>query len=84
MTMPRVPKGERRAADVIGDAVHVMRIATGEIEDVTTDDGRNALPSRCSRSRTYRLHGIGVAVAAECELDAVSCLHLRKVDARRH
>jgi hypothetical protein len=32
--MPKGPKGERRPADVIGNAVHVMRIATGEIEDV--------------------------------------------------
>jgi hypothetical protein len=29
-TMPRGPKGERRPADVIGNAVKVMRIATGE------------------------------------------------------
>jgi len=29
--MPRGPKGEKRPADVIGAAVHVMRIATGEI-----------------------------------------------------
>src|SRR5258705_5491579 len=27
------PKGEKRPADVIGNAVHVMRIATGEIEE---------------------------------------------------
>ena len=40
--MPRGPKGERRPADVIGNAVHVMRIATGEIEDKVTDDGKNA------------------------------------------
>jgi hypothetical protein len=31
--MPRGPKGERRPADVIGKAVHVMRIAIGEIKD---------------------------------------------------
>lgn len=31
--MPRGPRGEKRPADVIGNAVHVMRIATGEIED---------------------------------------------------
>ena len=31
--MPRGPKGEKRPADVIGNAVHVMRIATGEAED---------------------------------------------------
>jgi hypothetical protein len=28
--MPRGPKGERRPADVIGAAVKVMRIATGD------------------------------------------------------
>jgi len=31
--MPRGPKGEKRPADVIGNAVHVMRLATGEIEE---------------------------------------------------
>ncbi len=33
--MPRGPKGEKRPADVIGNAVHVMRIATGEIGEDT-------------------------------------------------
>ena len=32
--MARGPRGEKRPADVIGNAVHVMRIATGEAEDV--------------------------------------------------
>lgn len=33
--MPKGPKGEKRPADVIGAAVKVMRIATGEIaEDI--------------------------------------------------
>jgi 2-keto-3-deoxy-6-phosphogluconate aldolase len=27
---------------VIGNAIHVMRIATGEIEETTTADGKNA------------------------------------------
>jgi 2-keto-3-deoxy-6-phosphogluconate aldolase len=40
--MPRGPKGEKRPADVVGNAVHVMRIATGEIEETNTDDGKNA------------------------------------------
>jgi hypothetical protein len=31
--MPRGPKRERRPRDVIGNAVHVMRIATGQITD---------------------------------------------------
>jgi hypothetical protein len=33
--MPRGPKGEKRPADVVGNAIHVMRIATGEIEEPT-------------------------------------------------
>lgn len=40
--MPRGPKGEKRPADVIGNAVHIMRIATGEIEEAPTeDDGKD-------------------------------------------
>ena len=38
--MPRGPKGEKRPADVIGAAVHVMRIATGEIEETAIDSGK--------------------------------------------
>jgi hypothetical protein len=40
--MPRGPKGEKRPADANQRAVMVARIATGEVEDVTTDDGKNA------------------------------------------
>ena len=29
--MPKHPKGEKRPADVIGAAVKVMKIATGEV-----------------------------------------------------
>ncbi len=38
--MPKGPKGEKRPADVIGAAITVAKIATGEIED-KTDDGKN-------------------------------------------
>jgi hypothetical protein len=39
--MPNGPKGQKRAADVIGNAVKVMRILTGEEqEDFGADDGR--------------------------------------------
>jgi hypothetical protein len=31
--MPRGPKGEKRLADIVGNAVLVMKIATGELED---------------------------------------------------
>lgn len=37
--MPRGPKGEKRPADVIGNAVHVMRLATGDIEEKTAETG---------------------------------------------
>lgn len=40
--MPRGPKGEKRPGDVIGAAVMVGKIATGEIDDLTTEDGKNA------------------------------------------
>jgi hypothetical protein len=48
--MPKGPRGEKRPADVIGNAVKVMRIATGEEpEDIEADDGKDkaaqSLPS---------------------------------------
>ena len=39
--MPRGPKGEKRPADAVGAAVMVAKIATGEVEDELTDDGKN-------------------------------------------
>ena len=39
--MPRGPKGEKRPADVIGAAVMIARIATGEIEEAPPNDGKD-------------------------------------------
>jgi len=39
--VPKGPRGENRPADVIGNAVHVMKIATGEITDDIPDDGKD-------------------------------------------
>jgi hypothetical protein len=40
--MPKSPSGQKRPADVISNAVHIMKIATGEIrESNLTDDGKN-------------------------------------------
>jgi hypothetical protein len=39
--MPRGPKGERRPADVIGNAVKIMRIATGDETETVADDGKD-------------------------------------------
>jgi hypothetical protein len=40
--MPKGPQGQKRPADVNARAVIIAKIATGEIEDVTTEDGKNA------------------------------------------
>ncbi|MES0076056.1 RNA-binding protein [Mesorhizobium sp. M0058] len=40
--MPTGSKGQKRPADVIGNAVGVMGIATGEEADAVQDDGKNA------------------------------------------
>lgn len=39
--MPKGPRGEKRPADVISNAVKIAQIATGEIEDDVTDDGKD-------------------------------------------
>ena len=49
--MPKGPKGEKRPADVVRNAVHVMRVATGEIEEEYETD---ALPDG-----SVRLHRCG-------------------------
>jgi hypothetical protein len=55
--MPRGPKGEKRPADVIGNAVHVMRIATGEIQDTAAEERqtRASLGRRGGKKRAERL-----------------------------
>ena len=50
--MPRGPKGERRPADVIGNAVHVMRIATDQIEDeIPTPESEGKDPAAVALGR---------------------------------
>ena len=39
--MPKGPNGEKRPADAVGLAVHVAKIATGEVEDAPSDDGKD-------------------------------------------
>ncbi|MEA2778569.1 MAG: hypothetical protein QOK29_113 [Rhodospirillaceae bacterium] len=54
--MPKGPKGEKRPADVIGNAVHVMRIATGEIEEKLPERSAAAeLGSRGGKARAEKL-----------------------------
>lgn len=47
--MPKGPKGEKRPADVIGAAVTVAKIATGEIEDAPEDEGKNKAAQELGR-----------------------------------
>lgn len=57
--MPTGPKGQKRPADVIGNAVRVMRIATGEEADNVQDDGKDpaakALGAKGGKARARNL-----------------------------
>ena len=57
--MPKGPQGQKRPADVIGNAVKVMRIATGEAEEEFEDDGKDPaakeLGAKGGRARADRL-----------------------------
>ena len=57
--MPKGPQGQKRPADVIGNAVKVMRIATGEEEEEFEDDGKDpaakALGAKGGRARAAKL-----------------------------
>jgi hypothetical protein len=57
--MPKGPKGEKRPADAIGLAVMIGKIATGEVEDETADDGKDpaakAMGSKGGKARAVNL-----------------------------
>jgi hypothetical protein len=56
--MPRGPQGQKRPADVIGNAVRVMRIATGEEEEDVPDSAKSAaaeLGSRGGKARAAKM-----------------------------
>ena len=47
--MPKGPKGQKRPADVIGNAVRVMQIATGEADEEFNEDGKNKAAQQLGR-----------------------------------
>lgn len=57
--MPKGPKGQKRPADVIGNAIMVARIATGEVEDTVEDDGKDkaaqAMGRKGGRARAKKM-----------------------------
>jgi hypothetical protein len=60
--MPKGPKGQKRPADVIGAAVKVLKIATGEEpEGYGADDGKDkaaqSLGQRGGKARAKALSG---------------------------
>ena len=58
--MPKGPKGQKRPADVISNAVQVMKIATGEIEETLTEDGKSKAAVELGRkgglARAKKIH----------------------------
>jgi len=46
--MPTGPRGEKRPADVVGCAVMVAKIATGEIEEELTTEPQDTGPKRAA------------------------------------
>lgn len=57
--MPKGPKGQKRPADVISNAVKVMRIAVGEEEEELTEDGKDkaavSLGQRGGKARAEKM-----------------------------
>ena len=59
--MPKGPKGQKRPADVIGNAVRVMEIATGQREEEydTSDEAKDqaaaALGRKGGKARALRM-----------------------------
>ena len=47
--MPKGPAGQKRPADVIGNAVHVMRVLTGEADDAAPDTGKSKAAQELGR-----------------------------------
>jgi len=59
LLVPKGPKGEKRPADAIGLAVMIGKIATGEIDDETPDDGKDpaakAMGAKGGKARAAKL-----------------------------
>ena len=57
--MPKGPQGQKRPADVVGNAVRIMEIATGQREEEIEDDGKDpaakALGAKGGKARAEKL-----------------------------
>lgn len=78
--MPKGPNGEKRPADVIGNAVNVMRIATGKIQEkpyITPNKQRAietgnlfglAKSKKLSKKKKVKLQGLAQKLESEIRL----------------
>jgi hypothetical protein len=71
--MPKGPKGEKRKADVIGNAVLVMRIATGQHED----------PKRKQENEGNRKGGLKGGKARAQKLSSAKRSEIARIAAKR-
>jgi len=57
--MPKGPQGQKRPGDVVGAAIRVAQIATGEADDEIEDDGKDpaakALGAKGGKARASKL-----------------------------
>ena len=65
LLIPTGPKGQKRPADVVSNAVHVMKVLTGEADDGAVDDGKDPAAkalgakggaARAKAASTFRRH----------------------------
>ena len=77
--MPRGPRGEKRPADVIGNAVRVMRIATGEEPD-DRDDAPPASPAAQLGKLGGAARARNLTAAQKAELDALAAMPEDRID----
>lgn len=71
--MPRGSKSEKRPADANARAAIISKIATGELQDMTTDDGRNAAAVALGRmGGNARAEALGKRKRAEIAKNAAA------------
>ena len=76
--MPKGPRGEKRPADVIGAAVKVMRIATGQESEDVTEAFKSAAAELGSRGGKARAKALSKKKRAEIARKAAAKRWSRK------
>ena len=84
--MPKTPTGKKRPADVIGNAVTVMKIATGEIDEAApqADDGKNSAAVELGRKGGAARAKSLSAKKAPRNSQRSGCISLESAEPNRH